>query len=308
MVRRRRSPSRLEAEHGRRLPEHGQASNGLLRAAADRGDPPRHVSEYVADSSAKLAANTVNVHVSVLHDVLNSALREELVDGNAAKAVERPRRPRRRWRILSAEEVREVEKAYRALTEEAELGMERDYLLVHRVAFLTLMLTGLRQHELRALRWRDVDLIGNVLRVADSKTEDGIRSIAIPPALAEELWQLRRRSAFQGEDERVFCHPDTGGPYGIERHREALNAALARAGVEGYVRPFHDLRHSAITHDAASGASEIAVMTKAGHRNMATTKTYLHLAGVVFREEAERLERRLLGVESSTHLRRSEPI
>jgi integrase len=182
--------------------------------------------------------------------------------------------------------------------------MERDYLLVHRVAFLTLMLTGLRQHELRALRWRDVDLIGNVLRVADSKTEDGIRSIAIPPALAEELWQLRRRSAFQGEDERVFCHPDTGGPYGIERHREALNAALARAGVEGYVRPFHDLRHSAITHDAASGASEIAVMTKAGHRNMATTKTYLHLAGVVFREEAEQLERRLLGVESSTHLGR----
>jgi hypothetical protein len=32
----------------------------------------------------------------------------------------------------------------------------------------------------------------------------------------------------------------------------------------------------------------------------------LHLAGVVFREEAERLEARLLGVESSTHLSASE--
>ena len=29
------------------------------------------------------------------------------------------------------------------------------------------------------------------------------------------------------------------------------------------------------------------------YRNMATTRTYLHLAGVVFRDEAERLERRL---------------
>jgi len=36
-------------------------------------------------------------------------------------------------------------------------------------------------------------------------------------------------------------------------------------------------------------------MTKAGHANMATTKRYLHLAGTVFRDEAERLEVRLLG-------------
>lgn len=36
-------------------------------------------------------------------------------------------------------------------------------------------------------------------------------------------------------------------------------------------------------------------MAKAGHRSMSTTKTYLHLAGVVFRDEADALERRLLG-------------
>jgi len=67
------------------------------------------------------------------------------------------------------------------------------------------------------------------------------------------------------------------------------------------VRPFHDLRHSAITLDAASGASEIAVMTKAGHSSFATTRTYLHLAGTVFRDEAERMERLALGG-SSTEL------
>lgn len=38
-------------------------------------------------------------------------------------------------------------------------------------------------------------------------------------------------------------------------------------------------------------------MAKAGHRNTATKRTYLHLAGPVFREEAEALERRLLGVD-----------
>jgi hypothetical protein len=36
-------------------------------------------------------------------------------------------------------------------------------------------------------------------------------------------------------------------------------------------------------------------MTKAGHADLRTTKRYMHLAGVVFRDEAERLEERLLG-------------
>jgi hypothetical protein len=43
-------------------------------------------------------------------------------------------------------------------------------------------------------------------------------------------------------------------------------------------------------------------MAKAGHRSMSTTKTYLHLAGVVFRDEAEALERRLFSTELSTDL------
>ena len=42
-------------------------------------------------------------------------------------------------------------------------------------------------------------------------------------------------------------------------------------------------------------------MTKAGHADTATTKRYLHLARVVFRDEADALERRLgLSNEPST--------
>jgi integrase len=172
----------------------------------------------------------------------------------------------------------------------------------NRVAFLTLVLTGVRRHELVALRWADVDLVESVLRVRDSNTEDGIRSIALPAVLAEELWQHRRQSAYQGDGDRVFHHPDTGGPFPPADFRDAFNAALAKAAVTGYVRPFHDLRHTAITNDAAFGSSAIAVMTKAGHANMATTKRYLHLAGTVFRPEVEALATRLLGGELSTQL------
>jgi hypothetical protein len=71
------------------------------------------------------------------------------------------------------------------------------------------------------------------------------------------------------------------------------------------------MRHTALTNLAAAGASSIAVMATAGHRSMSTTNRYLHLAGVVFRDDAGALERRLLGEVStglSTDLSEPEPI
>jgi len=78
--------------------------------------------------------------------------------------------------------------------------------------------------------------------------------------------------------------------YRAEAFEEVLRAALAVAGIEGRVRAFHDLRHTAITNDAAAGANPVALMTRARHAAMKTTKTYMHMAGVVFRDEADRLE------------------
>jgi hypothetical protein len=57
------------------------------------------------------------------------------------------------------------------------------------------------------------------------------------------------------------------------------------------------MRHTALMNLAATGASPIAVMATAGHRSMQTTKGYLHLAGIVFRDDAAALEQRLLGVQ-----------
>jgi integrase len=39
--------------------------------------------------------------------------------------------------------------------------------------------------------------------------------------------------------------------------------------VDGYVRPFHDARHSALMHMAATGSTPVAIMATAGHASMA---------------------------------------
>jgi integrase len=252
---------------------------------------PRHVAEYVAMQAEGFEASTVSRDLSLLFDILKSAKREELIESNPAEGAEHPKLGRRKWRILEPVEVARVLKAF---TDEQA-----------RTIFLTLVLTGIRRHELQELRWRDIALAEGVLRVRDSKTEEGIRAIALSPALSEALWQHRRGSACKGEDERVFCHPERGTRYSEKLFAEQFRAALKVAGITDYVRPFHDLRHTSLTNEAASGSTPIALMAKAGHTDMKVTRRYLHLAGIVFHDEAQALERRLFAVESSTDL--SEP-
>jgi integrase len=109
------------------------------------------------------------------------------------------------------------------------------------------------------------------------------------------LAERYRLTAYKGDDDRVFCHPQTGGVYRANTFRDALRAALSAAGVDADLRPSHDLSHASLTNGAAACEPPVALMTRAGHSNMATTKRYLHLAGTVFQDEAQRLEDRLLG-------------
>lgn len=250
---------------------------------------PRDMAAFVRDAMTRpqgkhgrpLSGKYVNLLLNVAFSIFRTAYAEELVASNPVDGVTRPKVVRRRWRILEPAEVGRVLTAFT----DAQA----------RTMFLTLMLTGLRRFELLGLRWRDVNLVEGVLRVAESKSEEGERSIALSPALADALAAHYQRTAFRGDDELVFCHPKRGSQIDDEWYATAFRAALATAGITDYVRPFHDARHGALTNMAATSASPTALMATAGHRDMATTKQYLHLAGVVFRDEAAALEQRLLG-------------
>lgn len=254
---------------------------------------PRDIAAFVSSSLDDLSPSSVGLDICVLQNVFKAAVRDELVESNPVQYVERPKIPRRRWRILEPVEVRRVLAAF---TDERA-----------RTVFMTLALTGIRRVEIVNLRWRDVDLVDCVLRVSVSKTEQGERSIALVPALSEALWQHRRRTAYQADDDYVFASPTTGKRLGCDWYQQHFREALKTAGITDYVRPFHDARHGAITNMAATGqVNEVELMMTAGHRNMATTKRYLHLAGVVFRPAAEALAARYNFVPTSDDLSESQ--
>jgi len=263
---------------------------------------PRDVADYIASLTRHgYGAAIVRRDHAVMHSVLRSAKAAELVDSNPCEGAELPRLPEFKPWILEPDEVRSI------------LGAFKDERA--RVLFLTLELTAIRQHEAKQLLWRDVDLVEGVVRVVKSKSRSGVRSIALSPALTDGLAVWKDTSAFSGEDEYVFAHQERGSQVNAEWFKQALRSAMVAAGIDripewthkdakgcrrGGFRPFHDQRHSSLTHSAAAGTGEIALMTAAGHSSISITKRYLHLAGTVFRDEAEALERRLLGGQRST--------
>ena len=290
------------------LEQHLELELGALKLAAVDVD---QLERYVARKKREgLQPRTINRHLNVLSALFKAAHRRGLVAGNPVALVERPREPRRRWTILSPAEIGRVERAFSEIaTNEAEAAA-RAWAEQARVVFVAVLFTGLRRGEVLGLRWRHVFLAdpeGARLEVRETvvhghaetpKSEGAERTIALGPKLADELFEHRARTAFAGDDERVFCHPQTGGVFDHKRYAVTLRRALAKANVDRPMRPFHDGRHSSITNAAAAGTPPAALQARAGHSDYSTTQLYIDLAGETFRGEAERLEQRLSGVGS----------
>jgi integrase len=172
----------------------------------------------------------------------------------------------------------------------------------------------MRQGELLALRWPDVDWLAQRVRVRQNyvrgefgtpKTKRSTRSVPLPDRLAGELDLLSQWTHYRADDDLVFAHPETGKPIDRSRLLKRYKAALKRARV----RPvrFHDLRHTFGTHMASTGVPLRAVQEFYGHRDPKTTQRYADYAPSAYEVEwADRAFTRA-GTKTGTNLRTTRP-
>jgi len=142
-----------------------------------------------------------------------------------------------------------------------EEGRADPLIAVERVLYVTAAMTGMRQGELLALRWMDVDWMAHRVRVRRNfvrgkfgtpKSKRSSRSIPLADDVARELELLCQASSYQTDEDLVFAHPHSGNPIDRSRLLKRFKAALERAGVRE-IR-FHDLRHTFGTRMAAGRA------------------------------------------------------
>src|SRR5262249_60391995 len=105
--------------------------------------------------------------------------------------------------------------------------------------------------------------------------------------------------SYRSPESLVFCHPQLGTPVDASKVSAYMRKAITKAGIERPIRPWHDLRHTALTHDAASGNPAVYVQARAWHAQATMTERYVHAAQVAFPGAAERAEERLFAVVTS---------
>lgn len=239
------------------------------------------------DPEARLSRSEIRRARFTLARALRWGQRKGLVHANAAELADLPATPEPKdGRALTADELRRLL---------AATAGTRYHALWVAMAGL-----GLRPGEARALSWDDLDLDAGIVHVrqaltvhdgrhviGDVKTPKSRRSLAMPAPVIDAFRAHRKSQAAERlalgagwppEWSGLVFVTETGRPYDANHARRDL-ARFARKAKVGAVRPY-DLRHTAATLMAASGARLESVADVLGHTGLTLARTvYVHATG-----------------------------
>lgn len=261
----------------------------------------RQVQRFVTSLSAQkgLSAKTVrNIH-GVLHNMLESAVRDELLLRNVSERCSLPR--------VTQHQVRAITTAELSRFLQAIDGKQ------FRNIFFIDIFSGLRLSEILGLRWDDVDFDYDCIYVRQQLQQKQIKGdfsyFLAPPKegkqrkiiLAQNAMQVLRHQRAKQLEQRlaagalwdnsfhlVFTN-GFGRPLNHQTVYKHLKKALQSCGMENYT--FHSLRHSFATISIENGDDIKTVQTNLGHFAPAfTLKTYAHVSNQMQQSSAARME------------------
>lgn len=214
-----------------------------------------------------LSWKTVNNHLTILRRMLAIAKQWEVIE--SIPDITWLKGPKAEFDFLDFEEAER-------LVASADEGEWRTMILLG-------LKTGMRQGELRALRWDDVDLHKglivvrqNIVRghVGTPKSGKG-REI---PMSDQALAALKAHRHLRGE--LVFCNAD-GDYWKKNECKHPLWRACKRSGIRRI--GWHVLRHSFASHLVMRGVPLKAIQELLGHATIEMTMRYSHLSPDVTR-------------------------
>ncbi len=146
---------------------------------------------------------------------------------------------------------------------------------------------SLRLGEIRALRRRHVDVLHRTVRVEEQiqelsngelvvgppKSDAGVRTVAIPPAILPEI-EAHLASFVGVEADAMLFSNINGAPLRRATFYTVWSRAMKRVGITGL--RFHDLRHTGNTLAAMTGASTKELMSRMGQSSPRAALIYQH--------------------------------
>jgi integrase len=279
---------------------------------------PELIDAYISLKTRQgLSGKTIHNHILLLNLMLRRATVWKLIRTNPVVSIDRPRVDQPEMTVLTEAEISRLITAYDQLDADAPSIEERQWWELAKAIVLTALGTAMRRGELLGLRWQAVDLLEGKIEVREAlvrgktstpKSRASRRVIELGPVTRAALEQRWRQTTFRADEDLVFCHPQRGTTLDPSKlARNFFRPALKHAGIQKPFRPFHDLRHTSLTHAAAAGNPQIYVQARAGHAQGSITERYLHAAQVLFPGAAERSEDRMYGTHPPKKRQAHEP-
>jgi integrase len=266
----------------------GETAPRTLETLVHRLKPVRRtlgrceVQRVTPDNCAEVGHDLGASAFIALRRVLSFAVRRRYLTINPCESLERGERPSAKSgevSVLSPDE-------FQRLIDKADAAT--------RPLLVTAALSGLRQSELLALRWRDVDFEAGLIRVRHQlsrgsandpaklvplKTDSSAREVVLAPALAAVLRERRAKTIRAGHhapESFVFCTRE-GKPMSQRNTTRSLQRIARGALLEGV--GFHTLRHGfASTLIVELRLDPVVVSRQLGHaRPSITLDRYSHL-------------------------------
>jgi integrase len=222
----------------------------------------------------------------------------DLIPRNVTEAVKAPRPSSKEIRPLSPEQAKTLLETVR--------GDRLEALYVVAVA------TGLRQGELLALKWEDVELENAVLRVRRTLTRTGGKYTVGPPKtdrsrsvglteravealrahLSRQLEEMEQMGSLYQPGGLVFANKSGSTINPSNLRQRSLAPLLKKAGLP-HIR-FHDLRHTCATLLLSRNVNPKIVSEMLGHASIAITlNTYSHVLPMMQHNAVKALEEAL---------------
>ncbi len=227
----------------------------------------------------KRSAATVNRYQAALSSAFTLAVKEwSWLEYNIMSKVKKSKEPRGRVRFLSDPERLALLKSCK----------ESDSKHLYPIVVLALS-TGMRQGEILGLAWDMVDIKSGRITLHDTKNNES-RGV---PVTGIALDLLRNHAKVRRLD-TVLVFPGRKGDKPVDI-RSAWLTALYNAKIEDF--RFHDLRHTAASYLAMSGATLAEIAEILGHKTLAMVKRYSHFSTDHVSGVISKLDDRMFGGE-----------
>lgn len=264
--------ARIRPSTAKSYEQHDRIARSTLGAGTRIVEIKRiHIESWIAKRTSEVSLATVNRGLVRLKQIFRWAFDNEWIARNPTKGIKNFREYKKEKRYLSREQ------------EKALLAVAPDW-LGDMLTFA--ILTGLRQHELLKLKWDQIR-VDQVYLTGESSKGHHPRRIPLHPLC---LSIIERQASKKNRSDYIWPN-SRGNPIDRSTFRAChWRPAFDLAGLE-HLDWHRATRHTFCTRLQEAGVDVLEIAELAGHRDITTTRGYVHVA-------PERLRAAILSIET----------